>query len=56
MSFMTTSFLSFCLCGSLSLESFLRPLPLEVERILKLIEATGVSTKEPTQPSSGGYM
>ena len=56
MSFVTTSFLSFCFWGFFPLESFLQTLPLEVEEILKSIEATCVSTKEPTQPSSGGSM
>ena len=48
MSFVTTSFLSFCFFGFFPLESLLRPLPLEVEGILKSIEASGVSTKKPT--------
>ena len=56
MSVMTTSFVSFCFCGSFPFETFLQPLALEVEEILKSIEATGVSTKEPTQPSSGCSM
>ena len=56
MFFVTKSFLSFCFCWFFPLESFLWPLPLEVEGILKSVEATGVSMKEPTQPSSGGSM
>ena len=56
MSFVTTSFLSFCFYVFFPLESFLRPLPLELEGILKSTEASGVSTKEPTQPGSGGSL
>ena len=53
MFFVTKSFLSFCFCWFFPLESFLWPLPLEVEGILKSVEATGVSMKEPTQPHQG---
>ena len=55
MSFVTIFLLSFCFCRISPTESFPGPsLSLEVEGVLKSIEATGVSAKVPTQPSSGG--